>query len=105
MAGGPLVHARARAVSRRRPFRAERGGGDAAGVPARPRARRGPARLRLDRVSRSPPDARAAVGAGRPAALRLDEPAVLARLPVRLRVLQRHRDVRPPAAHQDAPRR
>ncbi len=34
-------------------------------------------------------------------ALRLDERAVLARLPVRLRVLQRHRDVRPSAAHQD----
>ena len=64
-----------------------------------------PARLHLDRVRRHRADARAAVGAGRPEPLRLDEHPVLARLPVRLRVLQRHRAVRPPAAHQDARRR
>ena len=63
------------------------------------------ARVRVVGVPRHPPDAGAVVGVGGHAAVRLDERSVLARLPVRLRVLQRHRDVRPSAPHQDARRR
>ena len=59
------------------------------------------ARVCLAGVPRHPPDAGAVVGAGGLAAVRLDERAVLARLPVRLRVLQHHRDVRTSAPHQD----
>ena len=47
-------------------------------------------------------DAGAAVGAGQSAALCVDERAVLARLSVRLRFLQRHVDVRAPAAREVA---
>ena len=92
---------RARAVSRGGPLRAERGRDDAAPVPARPGSRTPAARLRDRGVPRHPPDARAPLGAGGPAALRHGEHPVLARLPVRLRLLQRHRAARPPAAHQD----
>ncbi len=100
--GRTVVHGRARAVPRGGSSRPERGRGHAASVPPRPAGRRGAAHVHGARASGHPPHACAAVGAGGPAAIRLDEHPVLARLPVRLRLLQRHRAVRSSPPRQDA---
>jgi radical SAM superfamily enzyme YgiQ (UPF0313 family) len=98
--GRTAVHARARAVSRGDHFvlnEAE------VTLPEFLRdfeqARRG-ACMR-QRTSPTSARRRPVVGTGGLAALRFDEPAVLARLPVRLRVLQHHLHVRASAPHQD----
>ena len=72
----------------------------AAAVPARPGRRPAAARLQHRAVRRHAPFARTAVATGRAAPLLLDAHPVLARLPVRLRVLQHHRHAGPQAADQ-----
>ena len=65
-------------------------------------ARRAAACVPLDRLARRTPDARAALGPHRSARLRHHAGAVLARLPVQLRVLRHRGHERARAAHQGA---
>ncbi|MCK7509800.1 MAG: hypothetical protein MZV70_41075 [Desulfobacterales bacterium] len=103
--GGPLFTIEHDALPGGRPFRSERGGAHPAPFLADLQAGR-PKRVYASRefpaLNATPPPLWRLIDSE---ALRDDEHPVLARLPFQLRILQRHRPVRPSAAPERAPGR
>ena len=84
------LHRTSRGIPRGRPPGPERGGAHAPRLPRRPPARPAQEAVHDEGVGRPGHDAVAPVGAHRSPAVRHHEHPVLARLPVRLRVLRHH---------------
>ena len=99
----PLRLHKRRAPPRRRPHLRRRGRGHPPAVHQRPRSGDARALLPSRGEARAHRDTHPALPSGRVEPLQRDERPVLARLPLQLRVLRHHRDLRPRAAHEVQP--